>query len=501
LFSLCAYVCSFPRARVRDRLQQKPAPSPPVKKKPAPTPPPKGIAKTLGLSASDVAAYEALWVTADTNGGLLAAGAAVTFLGTSGLPQKKLSKIWSLADYQEPRGQLDKDEFFVACKLVAMAQAGLPFDGGATAEVTPLPKFGGHDDDTNGDDNEGAGGGGLPHIATKLGLSKSDVAAYNKLWAEADTNSGYLNAGAAVKFLGTSGLAKQVLSDIWTMSDTGAPRGQLDKDEFFFACKLVAMAQSKVALDESLMATATPLPRVASLSASGNSALRGGSGEGDLPHIAAKLGLSASDVAAYDTLWAEADTSAGYMGAAAAVAFLGTSGLDKHVLRTIWDLSDTGAPRGELDKDEFYVACKLVAMAQAGLSVESGATAAATPLPKVGSLALVALVHSADVGASGPASKLGLSRSDIEAYERLWTNADTSGGYLAAGAAVTFLGTSGLDKSVLRTIWSMADSDEPRGQLDKDEFYVACKLVAMTQAGTPLDAAHMGQPTPLPKFA
>ena len=49
-----------------------------------------------------------------------------------------------LADTDVPRGQLDKDEFFLACKLVALAQAGKPLDGGPVSLATkvPLPKLG-----------------------------------------------------------------------------------------------------------------------------------------------------------------------------------------------------------------------------------------------------------------------------------------------------------------------------------------------------------------------
>ena len=50
-------------------------------------------------------------------------------------------------------------------------------------------------------------------------------------------------------------------------------------------------------------------------------------------------------------------------------------------LRTIWSLSDTVAPRGQLSENEFMVACKLVAIAQAGGEVVQGAEKAAAKLP------------------------------------------------------------------------------------------------------------------------
>lgn len=48
-----------------------------------------------------------------------------------------------------------------------------------------------------------------------------------------------------------------------------------------------------------------------------------------------------------------------------AVGFLTKSGLDRGVLKQIWDLSDV-AGRGFLDPEEFYLALRLVAHAQAG---------------------------------------------------------------------------------------------------------------------------------------
>lgn len=333
----------------------------------------------------------------------------------------------------------------------------------------------------------------LPKIAVRLGLSLQDVDAYAKLWSEADTTDNLLPAGVAVKFLGTSGLPQEQLRTVWSMSDTATPKGQLDKNEFFVACKLIALAQSGAKLDASLdLSARTPLPKIASY------AKDGGGGSQSVSAVATKLGLSKSDVDAYSKLWSEADTTNDLFPAGAAVKFLGTSGLPQEQLRTIWSMSDTDTPRGQLDKDEFFLAVKLIALAQSGATLSATMDLAVkTALPKIGSLAI-----DGDESDGKIASRLGLADQELEAYAKLWADAETVNELFPAGAAVTFLGTSGLPQSQLRTIWTLADTDAPRGQLDKEEFMVACKLVALAQAGKPVksDATALAVKVPLPKL-
>lgn len=463
------------------------------------------IAVALGLSLADLEVYDALWTEAETEGGVLPAGVAVKFLGSSGLDKRVLKSIWALADADKPHGSLSKPEFHRACKYVAMAQAGLALpqlDRPETAAVpTPLPRLG----------SRATVESAPPGMVAALGLTAADVTAYERLWAEADTNGGYLAAGAAVAFLKTSGLGKTVLRTIWSLADHAVPRGQLDKDEFFLACKLVAMAQVGLAVDGDGVdrAAATPLPRLGSCPGTAVApAAAADLNDPDLPHIAKTLGLQRSDVEHYNRLWIEADTNGGYLAAGAAVAFLGTSGLDKPLLRTIWSLADTGTPRGQLDKDEFFLASKLVAIAQAGLPVETTAHSVQTPLPRLGSMlrdSATAVASEPQDGSDGRglphiAKTLGLSADDVAAYDRLWAATESDGGFIAATAAATFLGTSGLGKAVLREIWELSDTAPPRGSLDRDEFFVACKLVAMAQAGISLAGTDRSVSTPLPRF-
>ena len=80
-----------------------------------------------------------------------------------------------------PKGALTEDEFLVACKLVAVAQAGRDVVAGAEAGDAPLPRFTGiarptngdnDDEDEEDDDDSDAATGGVK----RLGLDADAVA-------------------------------------------------------------------------------------------------------------------------------------------------------------------------------------------------------------------------------------------------------------------------------------------------------------------------------------
>ena len=95
---------------------------------------------------------------------------------------------------------------------------------------------------------------------------------------------------------------------------------------------------------------------------------------------------------------------------------------------------------------------------------------------------------------------LGLTQDQLEAYSAFWGEAETVSSALPAAAAVMFLTTSGLPKPELSAIWKLANSAAPWGELNKDEFFVACKLVSIRQAGGALSLDNLSAPTSLPKF-
>ena len=109
---------------------------------PAPAVDTKEIQVTLGLDDEGISFYIALWEYVDVNKvNRIAGKTALGFLQSSNLSNKQLRDIWAASDTKQPRGSLTRDEFFVACKLVALKQQGKPAQvSNLTIEVGP-PKF------------------------------------------------------------------------------------------------------------------------------------------------------------------------------------------------------------------------------------------------------------------------------------------------------------------------------------------------------------------------
>ncbi|KAM9109820.1 epidermal growth factor receptor substrate 15 isoform 2-T2 [Megaptera novaeangliae] len=85
--------------------------------------------------------YEKYYRQVDTgNTGRVLASDAAVFLKKSGLPDLILGKIWDLAD-TDGKGILNKQEFFVALRLVACAQNGLEVSLSSLNLAVPSPRF------------------------------------------------------------------------------------------------------------------------------------------------------------------------------------------------------------------------------------------------------------------------------------------------------------------------------------------------------------------------
>ncbi|XP_012666926.2 epidermal growth factor receptor substrate 15 [Otolemur garnettii] len=85
--------------------------------------------------------YEKYYRQVDTgNTGRVLASEAAAFLKKSGLPDLILGKIWDLAD-TDGKGILNKQEFFVALRLVACAQNGLEVSLSSLNLAVPPPRF------------------------------------------------------------------------------------------------------------------------------------------------------------------------------------------------------------------------------------------------------------------------------------------------------------------------------------------------------------------------
>ena len=88
--------------------------------------------------------YNKLFSTLDNNNqGIIMGKPAANFMKTSGLDKNILKKIWLIAA-QNSNTQMDKEEFFVAMRLIALAQNNMPFSAENIERnnpIPPLPQF------------------------------------------------------------------------------------------------------------------------------------------------------------------------------------------------------------------------------------------------------------------------------------------------------------------------------------------------------------------------
>lgn len=107
------------------------------------------------------------------------------------------------------------------------------------------------------------------------------------------------------------------------------------------------------------------------------------------------------------------------------------------------------------------------------------------------------------MGSSVGPLRVKLKGREYSYYSHMHSKANPSNdGKVQAGDLVSFLKTSGLDKSKLKNIWEIS-AKSSGDYLTKEEFYVALKLVALEQKGIPgTEAAIRSElETDLPKFS
>ena len=79
-----------------------------------------------------------------------------------------------------------------------------------------------------------------------------------------------------------------------------------------------------------------------------------------------QLRILPNEEAVFGTWFSELSQGADRLPGKAAAAFLKRSGLPQQELRAIWDLCDRSAA-GSIDQDEFFLAMRLIALAQNGV--------------------------------------------------------------------------------------------------------------------------------------
>ncbi|XP_077462760.1 epidermal growth factor receptor substrate 15 isoform X1 [Stigmatopora argus] len=317
--------------------------------------------------------YDKYYRQVDPRGsGRVAAADAALFLKRSGLADMILGKVWDLSD-SERKGSLNKQQFFIALRLVACAQNGLEVALKSLNVAVPPPKF----HDTSSPLLAGGLNTELPWV-----VKPEEKLKFDAIFESLGPVSGMLTGDKVKPVLLNSKLPVDILGRVWELSDIDRD-GTLDKDEFSVAMYLVYRALEGENVPMSLPLPLVPpskrkkpsappvmplLPSPPSIKES--RASNAGSKVMPLPNkpapapaptpAAAPWVVSPADKAKYDELFSKTDGDMDGLVSGPEVRdiFLKT-GLPSATLARIWELCDIG-DIGKLTREQFALALHLI---------------------------------------------------------------------------------------------------------------------------------------------
>ncbi|XP_052521906.1 epidermal growth factor receptor substrate 15 isoform X6 [Tympanuchus pallidicinctus] len=308
--------------------------------------------------------YEKFYRQVDSaNTGRVLASDAAVFLKKSGLTDLVLGKIWDLAD-TDSKGILNKQEFFIALRLVACAQNGLDVSLSSLNLPVPPPRF---TDTSSPLLLSGTASSDIPW-AVKL----EDKAKYDAIFDSLNPVNGLLSGDKVKPVLLNSKLPVDILGRVWELSDIDRD-GMLDRDEFAVAMFLVYCALEKEPVPMSLPAALVPLSKRKPISVPGAMPLIPSSASSKDSHqslppvgiLAAKTPLtqwvvSPADKIKYDEIFMKTDKDMdGFVSGVEARELFLKTGLPSALLAHIWALCDT-KDCGKLSKEQFALAFYLI---------------------------------------------------------------------------------------------------------------------------------------------
>ncbi|XP_074732165.1 epidermal growth factor receptor substrate 15 isoform X3 [Strix uralensis] len=308
--------------------------------------------------------YEKFYRQVDSaNAGRVLASDAAVFLKKSGLTDLVLGKIWDLAD-TDGKGILNKQEFFVALRLVACAQNGLDVSLSSLNLPVPPPRF---TDTSSPLLLSGTASSDVPW-AVKL----EDKAKYDAIFDSLNPVNGLLSGDKVKPVLLNSKLPVDILGRVWELSDIDRD-GMLDRDEFAVAMFLVYCALEKEPVPMSLPAALVPPSKRKPISVPGAMPLIPSSTSTKESHqslppvgiLAAKTPLtqwvvSPADKIKYDEIFVKTDKDMdGFVSGVEARELFLKTGLPSALLAHIWALCDT-KDCGKLSKEQFALAFYLI---------------------------------------------------------------------------------------------------------------------------------------------
>ncbi|XP_047581041.1 LOW QUALITY PROTEIN: epidermal growth factor receptor substrate 15 [Lutra lutra] len=308
--------------------------------------------------------YEKYYRQVDTgNTGRVLASDAAVFLKRSGLPDLILGKIWDLAD-TNGKGILNKQEFFVALRLVACAQNGLEVSLSSLNLAVPPPRF--------LDTSSPLLISGSSVAEFPWAVKSEDKAKYDAIFDSLSPVNGFLSGDKVKPVLLNSKLPVDILGRVWELSDIDHD-GMLDRDEFAVAMFLVYCALEKEPVPMSLPPALVPPSKRKTVSISGSVRLVPSSTSAEKPYqslppvsiLPTKAPLrqwvvSPAEKAKYDEIFLNTDKDMdGFVSGLEVREIFLKTGLPSTLLAHIWTLCDT-KDCGKLSKDQFALAFHLI---------------------------------------------------------------------------------------------------------------------------------------------
>uniref|UniRef100_A0A665U6S3 Epidermal growth factor receptor pathway substrate 15 n=1 Tax=Echeneis naucrates TaxID=173247 RepID=A0A665U6S3_ECHNA len=292
-----------------------------------------------------------------TGSGRVAAADAALFLKRSGLADLVLGKIWDLAD-SERKGSLNKQQFFIALRLVACAQNGLEVSLKSLNVAVPPPKF--HDTSSP------LLAGGVT-VDIPWAVKPEEKMKFDAIFDSLGPVGGMLSGDKVKPVLLNSKLPVDILGRVWELSDLDRD-GMLDKDEFSVAMYLVYRALEGEPVPMSLPPPLVPpskrkkpsVPPVMPLLPSPPSVKDSRSSHAVSVLSCVQWVVSPADKAKYDELFnkTDGDMDGLVSGPEVRDIFLKT-GLPSATLARIWELCDIG-DIGKLTREQFALALHLI---------------------------------------------------------------------------------------------------------------------------------------------
>ncbi|XP_070194769.1 epidermal growth factor receptor substrate 15-like 1 isoform X2 [Littorina saxatilis] len=321
--------------------------------------------------------YEAYYRQVDPKGtGSVGALDAAAFMKKSGLNQVVLSKIWDMSD-PTGRGYLEKPGFFVALKLIALAQASQDLNIGKLTMDTPQPNLGPYEIIEESPAAAGAA----------WDVTPSEKAKYDQVFNSLGPMNDMLGGDKVKPVLLNSKLPMEVLGRIWELSDVDKD-GFLDRDEFAVAMHLVYRAregdQTPMALPRSLVppskrkagpALAGAVPVLPSIPPASAVAMAAGDrstptfSAADPASVGAPWVVAPAEKTTADVLFRQLDLDQdGFVTGPEIREVLAKSGLPNTVLAHIWTLCDISG-LGKLNPEQFALAMHLIQQRVKGVEV------------------------------------------------------------------------------------------------------------------------------------